>query len=393
MIPRCKGTAIVADHESGKQYKIHSDEVEWVIVDIDSNRSMGTEKHYQAAIHHEELGDLYWNLWEYPGGFENHSEASIGKHKLIRDFEYGLDYDQEEHGSNYFHNLMINELTIDTSTHQNNVSSFQDTGNFFVELFEDMQVNVMIDWFYGMFQELPDQTPHAEKESTQKYIYLYGGAFSAVDVLNFGFSHIASIDVIEQAEERIRREAGDIDWVPIGDYPDLRKWARDRFEAQIKTKMDTIRERLKHSPDLKIGSEQVAKARDELNVLLDELLPLMDTATSGSTSNLTNEPIHGGIGHNNPPPDFNIPENILAKFINNFNIVKSEVESQNPDVEAASESIGIVNLALEELKEFLRQTWEKTKSIGSLLLAGHIVYGVQLFIVDALTWLVAILGL
>lgn len=91
----CKGIARIRHALTSEIFEIESDELDWDAVGGDE-RSMGSEIHYEAAIDHPKLGHLTWGLWEYPIGAENHHITNVGKHKVIKDFDYGLEHGEPE---------------------------------------------------------------------------------------------------------------------------------------------------------------------------------------------------------------------------------------------------------------------------------------------------------
>jgi len=91
----CKGTVRIRHQMTGEIYEIKSDELDWDAVGGDE-RQMGPEIHYQAAVEHPVLGEITWDLWEYPVGIENHHETNAGPHEVIEDFDYGLEHCKPE---------------------------------------------------------------------------------------------------------------------------------------------------------------------------------------------------------------------------------------------------------------------------------------------------------
>jgi hypothetical protein len=58
-------------------------------------RGMGEEVHYQARFDHFALGRLSWSVWEYPVGIMNYKDTRAGDHKVVEDFDFGLEHDSE----------------------------------------------------------------------------------------------------------------------------------------------------------------------------------------------------------------------------------------------------------------------------------------------------------
>lgn len=88
----CNGLARIRHKTTGIIYELKSEKLDWDQVDADE-RAMGSELRYEAALEHPELGLLVWSLWEYPIGIENYHETNAGGHKIIEDFNYGLEPD------------------------------------------------------------------------------------------------------------------------------------------------------------------------------------------------------------------------------------------------------------------------------------------------------------
>jgi len=53
-------------------------------------RGMGPETQYSAIVDHPELGQIVWDLWEYPVGVENYRKTDVGPHELLTKIDFGL---------------------------------------------------------------------------------------------------------------------------------------------------------------------------------------------------------------------------------------------------------------------------------------------------------------
>ena len=69
-----QGTARIRHAETAEIYEIDADQIDFEAVASDE-RGMGPETTYSAVVVHPQLGQLLWNLWEYPVGAENHRET------------------------------------------------------------------------------------------------------------------------------------------------------------------------------------------------------------------------------------------------------------------------------------------------------------------------------
>jgi hypothetical protein len=87
-----QGPALIKKGAAGRIYEINLNELDWNSVG-GGERQMGYETHHQAVLEHPKLGTLTWSIWEYPDGVENFRETNVGKNKLVKDFEYGLEHE------------------------------------------------------------------------------------------------------------------------------------------------------------------------------------------------------------------------------------------------------------------------------------------------------------
>lgn len=171
------GTAQIRHVDTGKVFTIEPDELEWETDDGDE-RQMGLELTHTAVVHHPELGQLTWHVWEYPVGVENDREVDVGRHGLLRNFGLGLTPDPDDRAE---------------------------------------RVEAMIAWFHERYEDPAERTPYESAEGG--YQWIWGGPYDARDVLGSAFPN-EDQDLIEQAIEDIQSE-GIFDWAPApqqGDY-------------------------------------------------------------------------------------------------------------------------------------------------------------------------------
>lgn len=91
----CQGIAKVRHIGTGAVYEIHADELDWN-QDGGDEGPMGGSLRYVAEVDHPHLGLLTWEIWEYPIGAEDFTQADSGVHELVTDFDYGLEHEPED---------------------------------------------------------------------------------------------------------------------------------------------------------------------------------------------------------------------------------------------------------------------------------------------------------
>ena len=370
MIINCTGIAIIEDNLSKRRFEIHSHELDWEVAAFQT-RSMGTKTHYRASIYHETLGTLSWNLWEYPAGLQNDNSTEVGQGRIIKDFDYSLEYGDER----------IWEDTFDLLK----VTSIEE----WVELSEDEQIERMVAWFNHMFEDPQNKTPYAaDKDSPYNYEYIWGGPYEAVDELTNQFAEIVSEETIDKAVEIVQKD-GVIEWAPSNAHLDVlradEEMAEYAEEASQAALLEEVRKQIHEAPNLQFGTSEELAARRELLELIRDLGPLVARTVEA--------PAHGGIGHNQPPPEMAIPQNIGISINVNINVIQTEVSSDAPDAEKVVEAAGALQKAQEEVSDFLRMTKDQVKSQGSKALATAIVCGVITLVGLAIKWISAALVL
>jgi hypothetical protein len=368
MIVECTGTAILEDSLSGQEFAIEHDELDWEVVDA-HDRSMGLEYHYQATIEHKVLGTLAWNLWEYPLGIQNFSSTEVGQNRIIRDFEYRLAHDDTDHP----------EARLDAP------DDF--SRNEWTELTEDEQIARMVAWFNHMFEDPQNQTPYAaDKDSPYNYEYIWGGPYDASEELADQFSHIASEEVIQKAVNIVEGQDGIYEWAPSSAHPNMRRHADEamvELDDQLPS-LDELRQKIRETSSLLLGTPDEMTTRQDLLSLVQDFGPLV--------TRVTEKVEHGGLGHNQPPPEMRLPQDIGLSITTNINIIQAQVESASPDAEKVAEATSALQKAREEVSDFLRMTKDQVKSLGSKALAGAIVAGISAVIYKAITWLALLVG-
>lgn len=92
-VPVVTGAASIQSSKDKQIYTVEADELDWAVISSEE-KDMGPEIHYQAIVHHNDLGELSWNLWEYPEGAENRHETNVGAHEILDDFDYRFEWEK-----------------------------------------------------------------------------------------------------------------------------------------------------------------------------------------------------------------------------------------------------------------------------------------------------------
>lgn len=90
----CNGVCVIAHKTTGTLYEIDRSDIEFDAVGQEE-RGMGPETHWSALFDHPQLGQLVWDIWEYPAGAENMKQTDAGGHRIVVDFDYGLGHTRD----------------------------------------------------------------------------------------------------------------------------------------------------------------------------------------------------------------------------------------------------------------------------------------------------------
>ena len=166
----------------------------------------------------------------------------------------------------------------------------------------DRQKEYMRHWFHRNFED-PAQETHYDR-SEGGYIYLWGGPYDAHDELYNEFGALIPEERIQELAREIEGESGGIyDWAPGPDHPDTRQreedWRQEYADqAPDQESLEQVIERLRAGAKPRYGDGYEIEQRRAIRAALEQLRSVLVPVT----------PLHGGIGHNRPPPDNDSPQ-------------------------------------------------------------------------------------
>lgn len=84
-----RGGSLIKHAESNAVYLIEGESLVWQS-ELVSSRDRGVEVVHLAVEQHFALGTIVWAIWEYPSGILDDRQISVGRHKVLKDFEVGF---------------------------------------------------------------------------------------------------------------------------------------------------------------------------------------------------------------------------------------------------------------------------------------------------------------
>ncbi len=177
-----RGKARVRDAETAEIYEIGADQIDFAEIGSDE-RGMGTETAYSAIVDHPQLGQLVWELSEYPVGSENHRETDVGPHELLDNVDFGLQHEPPDDDD------------------------------------RQARIDALVEWFFERFEDPAHRLPYESAEGG--YQWIYGGPYDAREQLEENFPDEAG-HIIHAAVDQIESD-GLTEWAPVSspeDYDD-----------------------------------------------------------------------------------------------------------------------------------------------------------------------------
>ena len=174
------GKAIVRHSETGELFEFEPDEIDWEVV-ASEDRDMGPDRLWSASTSRDELGDIRWEMSEYPEGFLGELVPDFNGHELVQNFSVSIEHEPD----------------------------FDDEDDFDREA----ATEELKEWFYANYEDPANSLPHISAEGG--YQWIYGGPETPQDALGDNFSGEYPEEFIEKVAEDITNESGLWDWSPI----------------------------------------------------------------------------------------------------------------------------------------------------------------------------------
>lgn len=340
MIIYARGTAIIEHNASGEKFEIHDDELDWEPVGGD-DRGMGPETIYEAFIEHDELGDLRWTISEYPAGIENFTETDVGVHRVIQDFDYGLEHEPE----------------LDNEGPDNLRDRFKNNPEWTKALTKATIVQYLVEWFHYFYEDPANETPYNGREGG--YLYIKGGPYSAEEELRENFEDVVPEDAILEAIEKIQSD-GLFDWAPSHRHSDSIDFYEEAIAEDYKQEefsFEEIRKIASEGHREGLGSEREKAARA---AVLEQIAALKDDLPKPAS--------HGGIGHNQPPQEFELQGEELKEVTGSLETIETELASDEPNIEVVAQKASVLRKAVGWVAEKIDTTVNAfCKSFGTTL--------------------------
>ncbi|WP_226562509.1 hypothetical protein [Salipiger thiooxidans] len=203
------------------------------------------------------------------------------------------------------------------------------------------QVEHMVHWFHGMFEDPQNEMPYADKEDPgdSPYRYPWGGPYDANEQLQDEFSDVVPFDVIQEAVQEVQSD-GTLEWAPGPRHPDQIAANEDamaeRYEAPPPPTLEDIQARLESGVRPSFGDDFERQERAALRHELAELRGLLAAELSQ----------HGGMGHNHPPDHLSLTPELNSEATDAIDKMDAELAKDAPDIAVVAESAGTLKKVL-----------------------------------------------
>ena len=186
------GRATIRDKDTGVIYEIEPGELDWEAAG-GGERGMGPVTLWQAKLEHPELGELRWEMTEYPEGAAGARSDDFNGHEVLENFDIEITHDPDE---------------------------FVDWDDTEPSFDREAATTGMKEWFLRNYEDPANSLPHISAEGG--YQWVHGGPTSAHEALGEEFGHLFPDDLIEEVADTLENEEGVVDWspIPIPDFDD-----------------------------------------------------------------------------------------------------------------------------------------------------------------------------
>ena len=193
------------------------------------------------------------------------------------------------------------------------------------------QVDYMVHWFHTYFEDPANETPYNSREGG--YQFVLGGPHSARDQIQGEFSDIVPFDTIEEAVS-IAESNGIYDWAPSPNHPDQVS-NREEYEEDERSNRELDLDQVVHRIDLGVQPDFGGAFERRLRDVVRNEVEAIRRALDGV------KPVHGGIGHNAPPEEFNLNMEMNLQVEVAAESVKSELEKDAPNIAVVAQSASV----------------------------------------------------
>ncbi len=169
------GKTVIKHADTGVVYEINGASLGFEVAET-QERELGTETRHLAEFEYPELGNLAWEVWEYPTGVLNHHKTNVSPHKLLED------------------------ISVIIEDNPAKVIEFQN------------KMDALIKWFHENYEDPNNELPY-DKEGEYGFAWVYGGPCDASEELQANFPD-EDYAIIEAAVKRIQSD-GMVAWSPI----------------------------------------------------------------------------------------------------------------------------------------------------------------------------------
>ena len=318
MIIYTRGTAKIEHSESKEIFEIYDDELEWEVAGGDE-RGMGQDTIYEAFVDHDDLGDLRWSISEYPAGAENFTDTNVGVHRIVSDFDYGLEHEPE----------------FDDEKPINLRDRLKANPKWAAALTKGSLIKLLVEWFHYLYEDPANETQYNGREGG--YLYVKGGPYNAEQELRDNFEDIVLEAAILAAVEEIQSD-GLFDWAPSPRHQASVDFYEDAIAEDYpeeEASFEQLSEIAASEPSVGIGSAEEKAARA---TVLKQISALKDDLPKPTS--------HGGIGHNHPPAEFELQGDELDEATASIDSIEAELASEVPSAEVVAKKALLLKKAV-----------------------------------------------
>lgn len=199
------------------------------------------------------------------------------------------------------------------------------------------QIEYMRYWFAQHYEDPANETPYNSEEGG--YQYIWGGPYEASEELFDEFGRLVPEDRIRKVVDYVERD-GTVDWAPGTRHSDHQRardeWAAEHEQDEEVSPLTSVLHMLESGVVPRFGAQGELAQRQAVIARLDRLEALFATL----------KPVHGGMGHNQPPDDDGSPGGLIEEIRDAGKEIRGEMVKATPDAVVVARATSRLQLAM-----------------------------------------------
>jgi hypothetical protein len=229
----------------------------------------------------------------------------------------------------------------------------------------EKQLEYMRFWFEDHYADPVHEMPYNSREGG--YQFIHGGPYDAGDELSGEFGSIVAEERIQELADELVSETGVSDWAPTSNHPSRKDEGYEDHDLEVyEPDLDVLVGQLERGARVSFGGPLDLQLRQQILDALSELERRLAPV----------KPVHGGIGHNQPPNDDDgLIDERIQEVIDASRDIRPELNEKKPNALTVGRSAQRLKRVLDWVKSKAdRSVNSFATAVGAIAAAGAAQY-------------------